>query len=182
MIRQQLLRRMVLGALAVTLALSGLEAVAEGQPFADDIASGAQMKGICEENGGDFTDTEDGNLWCQWDDGSQTVCDTDGQDCYDIPAWKPPATGSDPALGLDTVLIDAAAQELEPALPDGGARLAGALPLATEAADASFVEPGTEEMVPPVEEPAAEQSVLPGLELSGEPVALVGAPTLDEQP
>jgi hypothetical protein len=79
-------------------------------------------------------------------------------------------------------MIDAAEQDLEPTLPDGGARLGGDLPLATEVADASFVEPVAEEIVPPVEEPVAEQIALPDLKLSGEPVATEGAPALDEQP
>jgi hypothetical protein len=181
MIKQQLLRRIVLGALAVTLALPGLEVVAEGQPFADDIASGAQMKGICEENGGDFTDTEDGNLWCQWDDGSQTVFDTDGQDCYDIPAWTPPTDRLDPALGLDPVMFDAADQDRVPAGPAGG-QSAGDRALVTEPADASFVAPAEEVIDPPADEPAAEQGVLPSQESSAELSAAEDAVTLDEQP
>jgi hypothetical protein len=81
--RQQFTRRIVLGAFALTLALPGLGARAaeDDGGFYDK----AQFKGTCEEFGGIFTDTQDGNTWCQWDDDSQTVCDEDGQDCHDIP-------------------------------------------------------------------------------------------------
>ena len=95
MTRQQVTRRLVLGAVAMTLALPGLGAAAEG--YAEGPTSGAGFKGYCEDNGGIFTDTEDGNLWCQWDDDSQTLCDTNGEDCHDI-AYTPPKP-SGPALG-----------------------------------------------------------------------------------
>ena len=86
--RQQIIRRLVLGAFTVALALPGLGAAAsvDDGGFYDK----AQFKGSCEENGGTFTDTEDGNTWCQWDDDSQTVCDEDGQDCHDIPKQQQP--------------------------------------------------------------------------------------------
>jgi hypothetical protein len=81
--RQQVRRRIVLSVVAVTLALPGLGASAaeDDGGFYDK----AQFQGTCEDFGGIFTDTQDGNTWCQWDDGSQTVCDDDGQDCHDIP-------------------------------------------------------------------------------------------------
>ena len=97
--RQQITRRLVLGAFTVALALPGFGAAAAGEDFADDIASGAQMKGICEDFGGIFTDTQDGNLWCQWDDGSQTVCDEDGKDCHDIPRTQLPVGPWDSPVG-----------------------------------------------------------------------------------
>ena len=80
---QQLTQRIVLGVFAVTLALPGLGAKAsvEDGGFYDK----AQFEGTCEDFGGIFTDTRDGNTWCQWDDDSQTVCDDEGQDCHDIP-------------------------------------------------------------------------------------------------
>ena len=94
---QQLTRRIVLGAFAVTLALPGLGAKAS----VDDggYYDKAQFKGTCEDFGGTFTDTEDGNTWCQWDDDSQTVCDEDGQDCHDIPRVTRPAGPWDSPLG-----------------------------------------------------------------------------------
>lgn len=80
---QQVWRRMVLGAFTVALALPGLGAAATVDDGGHD--SAGQFKGFCEENGGTFIDTEDGNLWCQYADGSQEVCDADGQDCSGIP-------------------------------------------------------------------------------------------------
>jgi hypothetical protein len=81
--RQQVRRRIVLSVVAVALALPGpgARAVEDDGGFYDK----AQFQGTCEDFGGIFTDTQDGNTWCQWDDGSQTVCDDDGQDCHDIP-------------------------------------------------------------------------------------------------
>ncbi|MFN8592173.1 MAG: hypothetical protein U0031_12005 [Thermomicrobiales bacterium] len=118
----RLTRRFFLSALAATFATHSRVA-AEGQDFADDIASGAQMKGICEENGGNFTDTEDGNLWCQWGDGSQTVCDTDGKDCYDILARRFP-TGEDswnlPLVPITTVNGTSPAEDQSSATPSSG--------------------------------------------------------------
>lgn len=85
--RQQITRRMVLAAFTVALALPGLQARAtvDDGGYYDQ----AQFKGHCEETGGIFTDTEDGNTWCQWDDDSQTVCDDEGQDCHDIESGHP---------------------------------------------------------------------------------------------
>jgi hypothetical protein len=104
--KQQMTRRLVLGGFAVALALPGFGAAAAGEDFADDIASGAQMQGICEDFGGIFTDTQDGNLWCQWDDGSQTVCDEDGKDCHDIPFTPPPPGRWDlPGIVVDPVMV-----------------------------------------------------------------------------
>jgi hypothetical protein len=90
MTRHQKIQRMILAlaAFAVVLALPGLRVAAE--PYAEGSTSGAGFKGYCEDGGGVFTDTEDGNLWCQWDDDSQTLCDEDGQDCHDIPMTRPP--------------------------------------------------------------------------------------------
>ena len=96
--RQQIGRRIVLGAMTVVLAVPGLGAAAE--PYAEGSTSGAGFKGYCEDGGGTFTDTEDGNLWCQWGDDSQTVCDTDGQDCYDIPYIPPASDPRTPTGGL----------------------------------------------------------------------------------
>jgi hypothetical protein len=96
--RQQIGRRIVLGAMTVVLAVPGLGAAAE--PYAEGSTSGAGFEGYCEDGGGTFTDTEDGNLWCQWGDDSQTVCDTDGQDCYDIPYIPPASDPRTPTGGL----------------------------------------------------------------------------------
>jgi len=96
--RQQIGRRIVLGVVTVVVAVPGLGAAAE--PYAEGSTSGAGFEGYCEDGGGNFTDTEDGNLWCQWDDDSQTVCDTDGQDCYDIPYMPPSSDPRTPTGGL----------------------------------------------------------------------------------
>jgi hypothetical protein len=84
---RQLTQRIVLGVFAMTLALPGL-----GAKAAEDDGGyydKAQFQGTCEDFGGTFTDTRDGNTWCQWDDDSQTVCDDEGQDCHDIPLVRP---------------------------------------------------------------------------------------------
>jgi hypothetical protein len=115
---QRVIRQAGLVAVAAALVLSGAGPVkAAGEDFADDIASGAQMKGICEDFGGDFTDTEDGNLWCQWDDGSQTVCDTDGKDCYDIPARRLP-TDHWPEIVAGGEVLGAAPGDVPDSTPD----------------------------------------------------------------
>ena len=51
MTRQQLLRRMVFGALAVTLALPGLRAVAEGRPFEAGLRDVIAFGGDTDSNG-----------------------------------------------------------------------------------------------------------------------------------
>ena len=96
--RQQLTRRIVLGAFAVALALPGLRAAAtvEG-PM--DFGSRQDFADYCENVGGDLTDTGDGNLWCQSSEetgSQQTVCDSDGNDCYTIFKTQEPARPWDP--------------------------------------------------------------------------------------
>jgi hypothetical protein len=95
---RQMTRRIMLGTLAVTLALPGLRAAAavEG-PM--DFGSREDFEDYCESVGGDFTDTGDGNLWCQDFTGGQTVCDGEGNDCYTIPFMPPTSTW--PELGND---------------------------------------------------------------------------------
>ena len=84
--RQQVTRRIILGAFTVALALPGMGAAAEAEEEDSDFYNRAQFKGHCEvDYGGIFTDTEDGNLWCQYPDGSQQVCDSNGNDCWYIP-------------------------------------------------------------------------------------------------
>jgi hypothetical protein len=97
MTRYQMTQRMILAAFAVVLVLPGREAAAES--YAEGSTSGAGFKGYCEDGGGIFTDTEDGNLWCQWDDDSQTLCDEDGQDCHDIAMTRPPGGRWDSPIG-----------------------------------------------------------------------------------
>ena len=91
---RQMTRRIMLGTLAVTLALPGLRAAAavEG-PM--DFGSREDFEDYCETVGGDFTDTGDGNLWCQDFTGGQTVCDGEGNDCYTIPFMPPTSTWPD---------------------------------------------------------------------------------------
>jgi hypothetical protein len=101
--RQQVRRRIVLSVVAVALALPGLGASAaeDDGGFYDK----AQFQGTCEDFGGIFTDTRDGNTWCQWDDGSQTVCDDDGQDCHDIPRTAQTVAPIDaPLVAVDETL------------------------------------------------------------------------------
>jgi hypothetical protein len=101
--RLQIGRRVLLGAFALTLALPALRAAAavEG-PM--DFGSREDFEDYCENVGGTFTDTGDGNLWCQDFTGGQTVCDTNGNDCYTF--YKPPKAGdplapiSDPVIAL----------------------------------------------------------------------------------
>jgi hypothetical protein len=112
MTRQQITRRIVLGAMVAILAAPGLGVSAEDDGgYADGPTSGTGFKGYCEDNGGQFTDTEDGNLWCQWGDDSQTLCDDDGKDCHDIP-YTPPAPDNPkrPTGGLED----------NPSISDGG--------------------------------------------------------------
>lgn len=87
--RQQIIRRMVLGAFAVTLALPGFGAAATVNDGGHD--SGGEFKRFCADSGGIFIDTGDGNLWCQWGDGGQMVCDSEGQDCHGIPKQQEPS-------------------------------------------------------------------------------------------
>jgi hypothetical protein len=95
-----------LAALALTaLLLAGLGA--EGVAAADkasDYTSRDGMKSHCEHHGGTFTDTKDGNLWCQYPNGHLIVCDENGQDCWyarprgpDLP--EAPTTGHHAPIG-----------------------------------------------------------------------------------
>jgi len=104
MTRQQIGPRIVLGAFAVALALPGHRVAAEVEgPF--DYPSAEHFKGECEDGGGIFTDTQDGNLWCQVND-SQTVCSSEGDDCYDILYIPPTRDPRRPtgALGIEPTM------------------------------------------------------------------------------
>src|SRR3954468_4062744 len=80
---QYVARRMVLALVVVALALPVLRADAEVLgPFSYD--SRAHFERICGQIGGTIIDMGDGNLWCVGSDGSKTVCDTNGKDCYYI--------------------------------------------------------------------------------------------------
>src|SRR5215213_7464286 len=92
--RQLMGQRLVLGAFAVALAVPGLHAAAVVYG-PDDFGDRESFEDYCENVGGTVEDTGDGNLWCQDFTGGQTVCDTNGNDCYTIP-YMPPT--SDPRV------------------------------------------------------------------------------------
>jgi hypothetical protein len=96
---QYVARRMVLALVVVALALPVLRADANVLgPFSYD--SRAHFESICRKLGGTITDMGD-NVWCQLRDGSQTVCDANGKDCYYI--WvlrgSPGSVGPIPGSG-----------------------------------------------------------------------------------
>ena len=107
--RQLIGRRLVLGALAVALAVPGLHAAAVVYG-PDDFGDRESFEGYCEDVGGTVEDTGDGNLWCQDFTGGQTVCDTNGNDCYTIPFMPPASDPRVPTGGLG----------LEPTMNGGG--------------------------------------------------------------
>lgn len=75
--------RLVVAAAVAALVLTGLGAKgAVAEQSGGGYKSAADFKWFCERFGGVFTDTGDGNLWCQWENGEQTVCDSNGQDCH----------------------------------------------------------------------------------------------------
>lgn len=111
--RQQLTRQMILGAFTVALALPGFGAAAAGHPDGDWDRRYATFKEGCEADQGVYTDTEDGNTWCQWDTGAQTVCDTDGNDCHYLPR-KQQLGGRRPPLRVNAPLV------ADPVINDGG--------------------------------------------------------------
>ena len=86
--RQLMAQRLVLSALAVALAMPGLHAAAVVYG-PDDFGDRENFEGYCENVGGTVEDTGDGNLWCQDFTGGQTVCDTNGNDCYTIESIPP---------------------------------------------------------------------------------------------
>jgi hypothetical protein len=109
----------------VALALPGFGAAAADGP--QDFGNVDNFERICVENGGIFTDTRDGNTWCQLDGGFQIVCDENGNDCYDIEMQLPtnpysvdpiygiwtPVTEPTPPVAEDPIIAD-------PDLRDGG--------------------------------------------------------------
>ena len=97
--RQLIGRRLVLGAVAVALAMPGLHA--DGVVYGpDDFGDREGFEDYCENVGGTVEDTGDGNLWCQDFTGGQTVCDTNGNDCYTIPFIPPTSDPRVPTGGL----------------------------------------------------------------------------------
>ena len=97
--RQLMGRRLVLGAFAVALAVPGLHAAAVVYG-PDDFGDRESFEGYCENVGGTVEDTGDGNLWCQDFTGGQTVCDTNGNDCYTIESIPPTSDPRVPTGGL----------------------------------------------------------------------------------
>jgi hypothetical protein len=101
--------------LAVALILTGLGAKITDASVVTkwpDPGSKAQFKSECELLGGTFTDTGDGNTWCQTPDGQQIVCDANGQDCHHISRPNP----QDPdGPGDGSVVGDSPADAQEPA-------------------------------------------------------------------
>ena len=159
--RQQVRRRIVLSVVAVALALPGLGASAaeDDGGFYDK----AQFQGTCEDFGGIFTDTQDGNTWCQWDDGSQTVCDDDGQDCHDIPRT------AQTVAPIDAPLV--AVDETQAVAPvEAPLQTIAEAPLAAVAAT---------EIVAPVETQEASAAVAAPVEA---PATLIEKPMLAEEP
>ena len=84
---------MVLGALVVIAAAATALGTGHSATAAvtkrPDFGSRDETVLECFILGGIFIDTGDGNLWCQRADGSQIVCDSNGNDCYNIPVLSP---------------------------------------------------------------------------------------------
>lgn len=94
--RQYGTRRWILGALVAMVAVAtslGTGSGASASQKAPDNGSREAFRLRCEVfDGGTFTDTGDGNLWCQYPDGGQTVCDSWGDDCW----YSPPPRQAEP--------------------------------------------------------------------------------------
>jgi hypothetical protein len=131
---------------------------------------GLEFEGKCKAGGGIYTETTegDGNAWCQHEDGSQTVCDLNGNDCYYIEnksqeptGWANPAvdTTVDATISDDTQSIAPGDAPVDAPL-EAIAETPAAAPVDSQGASAA--ESGT--LAAPVEAPVT---------LAEEPVAAV---------
>jgi hypothetical protein len=86
---------------AVVLALSGLgasSALAADQPI-PDMGSKENARTKCEEIGGQFHVTDQGNLWCFFPDGGMWTCDGNGNECTYYPPFTVPTNTHPPVDG-----------------------------------------------------------------------------------
>jgi hypothetical protein len=100
---------------AVALVLTGLGATVAGAKVTKypDPGSKAQFQWECELLGGTFTDTGDGNTWCQTPDGKQILCDANGRDCHHISRPNPQGPDGPLDLGGGSVVGDSPANAQE---------------------------------------------------------------------
>ena len=125
MMRQQVTRRIILGAFTVALLLPASAAGAAPVFGPDDFGSRKDFEDHCDTAGGTVIDTEDGNLWCHRSNGVQTVCDSEGNDCYTIHSedqepsspWGP--TGPTDGVGPVDGGTNPAPPVTDPSAPEG---------------------------------------------------------------
>jgi hypothetical protein len=70
---------------AIAVVMTGLGTEVAQATLDLDYEHSSDFRLTCLRAGGVFTDTGDGDTWCQWPDSSQTVCDANGKGCSIIP-------------------------------------------------------------------------------------------------
>ena len=171
MARQQLTRRIVLGAVMLALVVLGLAPV--HGTLAAPIGEGSKktFEEGCKSMNGTFIDSpKDGLTACFYDDGSKHVCDQNGSQCRYYPpppkkmeetSWADPIVADAPLVAVDTQTVapvDAPLQTIAEAPLEAVAETSVAAPVESQVASAA--ESGTlgatvEAPVTLTEEPAA---------------------------
>lgn len=94
--------QMVAAAAVAVVVVGSLVGVAEAdQKLPGGFGSRAKFKYECKAEGGTFIDDGLGNLECHFPEGSWTECDSNGNDCWFMPAPKTtPSVGVEDPLGV----------------------------------------------------------------------------------